>query len=195
MAQKIEKATHEDLTSICGPEFKTPNWLTRPGRLECRDQWPLVQEIYRALTGRQLPDSMPRRERRKVDGVFREPSGQKFIFELDEKQHFNEFRETTIGLYPESLQLGFSRDRWTEQCQKKKKLEGGGFAKPKPPLFPDENGRHRQRAFRDALTDILPLEFGFAPTIRLADFEVRDWMFGPDAVDHMGVLLAERLGV
>lgn len=63
MAREIEKATTKALTDICGPELKTPDWLMRPGRLECGDQWPLIQEIYRTLTGCQLPDLMPRRER------------------------------------------------------------------------------------------------------------------------------------
>ena len=195
MAREIEKAAHAILTHICGPEIGTPAWLMRPGRLECRIQWPLVQEIYHALTGRQLPDTMPSRERRAVDGAFRWSASEPFIFELDEKQHFNDYRAKTIGLYPATMHLGFSRDRWIEHCLKKRKLEGGGFAEPKPPLFPGENGRHRQRAFRDALTDILPSEYGFAPTLRLADFEVRDWILGPDAADRVTVLIADRLGV
>ena len=192
---RLEDAACEILTAIYGPEIETPPWLKRPGFLECRSQWPLVQDIYRALTGRQLPETMPPRERRKVDGVFVGPAGRPFIYEMDEKQHFNEFRETTIRLYPETVRLGFSSAQWIERCLQKRTLEGGSFAKPKPPLFPGKNGRHRQRAFRDALTDILPSEYGFAPTLRLADFEVRDWIFSPDATDRMTVLIADRLGL
>ena len=44
------------------------------------------------------------------------------------------------------------------------------------PLFPGEGARHRQRAFRDALTDILAPDYGFAPTLRIAHFEVKDWI-------------------
>lgn len=137
---------------------------------------------------------MPPREWRRVDGVFQGPSGRPFIFELDEKQHFNEFRAATLRLYPESIRLGFSKNSWIERCAQKRKLEGGGFAKPKPPLFPNENGRHQQRAFRDALADILPQEHGYAPTLRLADSEVRDWISEPGAVDRMAQLVADRLG-
>ena len=32
--------------------------------------------------------------------------------------------------------------------------------------------RHRQRAFRDALADLLPALHGFGPTIRIGHFEV-----------------------
>ena len=193
MAQEIEKAAHDILTDICGDAIPTPKWLLRPGRNECCTQWPLICNIYSALTELSLPDVMPCRESRCVDGVFHGPQGQTFIFELDEKQHFNKFRAKTISLYPSTLRLAFYRDQWMERCLKKDKLEGGGFAKPKPPLFPDTNGRHRQRAFRDALADILPLEYGFAPTLRLADFEICDWIFGPDAKDQMTRLLAGRL--
>lgn len=156
MAREAEKAAHALLTRICGPEIETPGWLKRSGRIECRNQWPLVEDIYRALTGRELPDIMPSRERRTVDGVFRGPDGRLFIFELDEKQHFNEFRKTTLTLYPEMAPLAFSRELWIKHCALKRKLEGGGFARPRPPLFPGANGRHRQRAYRDALTDLLP---------------------------------------
>ena len=194
MAQKIEKAVHRILTTIYGQDKGTPNWLMRPGRKECGSCWPLVQEIYHELTGEKLPEKMPSRERREVDGVFQTTNDLYFIFELDEKQHFNAYRSVTLSLYPQNLLVGFSIDLWVNICNKKSKLEGGGFAKPKPPLFPGENGRHRQRAFRDSLTDILPSEYRFLPTLRLADFEIRDWIFDPDAQDRIEKLVKTRLG-
>lgn len=194
MAQDIEKAANAILTEIFGPTIRTPDWLQRPGRHECRDQWPLVQQMYQAITGCVLPDTMPSRERRRVDGVFHGHSDRPFIFELDETQHFNMYRAATLRLYPNTLQLGFSKDNFIQHCRQKKKLEGGGFAKPKPPLFPDTNGRHQQRAFRDALTDLLPQEHGFAPTLRLADFEIHDWIHTSEAIDHMVQLIKTRLG-
>ncbi len=121
------------------------------------------------------------------------PSDHPFIFELDET-HFNTYRATTLRLYPDTLQIGFSKDHWIRHCLQKKKLEGGSFAKPKPPLFPDTNGRHQQRAFRDALVDLLPQEHGFAPTLCLTDFEIRDWIRTPEATDHMIQLIETRLG-
>ena len=194
MPRETEKAVHAILTGICGPEVCTPAWLKRPGLLECRSLCPSVQDIYRVLASCRLPDTMPPRERRTVDGVFHLRSGQSFIFELDEKQHFNGFRATTLRMYPDTMRLRFSKDRWIERCLHKKKLEGGGFATPKPPLFPGENGRHRQRVFRDALSNLLPQEHGFAPTLRLADTEIRDWIFSPDAADRMTVLISDKLG-
>ena len=193
MAREIETAAHEVLTAICGRTQETPVWLMRPGRVECRNRWSLVQEIYQALTGGLLPDTPPPRERRTVDGVFHGTDGRAFIFELDEKQHFNTFRAATLDLYPADLPLGFYIRPWMDRCHQKTKLEGGGFAKPKPPLFPGGNGRHRQRAFRDALTDILPSEYGLLPTLRLGDFAIRDWIFCTNAHDRMKALLEARL--
>lgn len=164
----------------------------RPGKAECRERWLLVKEIYCKLTGDILPEEMPRREYRKLDGVFRRPDNLHFIFELDEKQHFNKFRSETLELYPADLPVAFFVELWIKRCNRKSSLEGGGFAKPKPPLFPGKNGRHRQRAFRDALADIVPLQYGFLPTLRLGDFEVRDWIFESDAHDRMKDLIAGR---
>ena len=194
MAREIEKAVHRVLTTIYGEDKGTPDWLKRPGRIECGSYLSLIQEIYHELTGGELSDEMPLREWRKVDGMFQTKGGL-FIFELDEKQHFNAYRSKTLSLYPKNLLVGFSIDLWVKICNKKSKLEGGGFAKPRPPLFPGENGRHRQRAFRDSLTDILPSEYGLLPTLRIADFEIRDWIHESKAQDRMEKLVESRLGV
>ena len=192
MAQEIEKAVHRVLTTVYGEDKGTADWLKRPGRKECGTYWSLIQEIYHELTEGELPDEMPSREWRKVDGVF-QIKGCLFIFELDEKQHFNTYRSKTLSLYPKNTLVGFSIDLWVKICNRKSKLEGGGFAKPKPPLFPGVNGRHRQRAFRDSLTDILPSEYGFLPTLRIADFEICDWIFESEAQDRMENLIESRL--
>jgi hypothetical protein len=61
-------------------------------------------------------------------------------------------------------------------------------------MFPGENGRHMQRAFRDALCDILPSEHGFLPTLRLGDFDVGSWIERDSASERMIALLDEKLG-
>jgi hypothetical protein len=43
-------------------EEAAPTWLVRPGRAECLDVWPLVQDVYRSLTDHALPEQMPERE-------------------------------------------------------------------------------------------------------------------------------------
>lgn len=74
-----------------------------------------------------------------------------------------------------------------------KRLPGGGFARPCPPLFPDPGGRHLQRAFRDGLADLLPSVHGWRPTLRIADFEVVDWIHAADVADRMAALVGRRL--
>jgi hypothetical protein len=153
----------------------------------------LVQEIYNDLTGLERPDTMPPRERRQVDLVLRERGQPPRIVEVDETQHFNRFRGRTLRAYPRSVRVAFPKRVWLDASDRKSRLEGGGFGVAKPPLFPGDGGRHRQRAFRDMLADVLPLAHGWLSTLRIADFEAVGWLFGPDDKRHMRALLDERL--
>jgi hypothetical protein len=116
---------------------------------------------------------MPPRERRTVDCVLQRRGEPPRIVEFDEKQHFNSFRALTIRAYPRTAAVAFDRRAWLRACEAKRRLEGGGFGLPKPPLFPDEDGRHRQRAYRDAVADLLPAVHGWCPT--LASPTLRWW--------------------
>lgn len=155
----------------------TPAWLQRPGPEECGELWPLVRRIYRRLTGLQLPAAMPPRERREVDGMIGGLGSPWRLVEVDEAQHFNEFRAMTLSLYPEQVPLGFPKEVWLEASRHGRLIGPPGYWRPKPPLFPMDGGRHRQRAFRDALADLLPPLHGFAPTVRIGDFEVIPWIW------------------
>src|SRR5918998_4212015 len=190
MPKEIEHAVVRLVTDILGASTaSTPDWLVRPRRAECGDFWPLVRSIYSELTGLELPDEMRKVERRTVDAVLVVPGSPPRILEVDEKQHFNAYRAMTLRRYKDDLPLAFNADLWIARSDTKTKLEGGGFGRPVPPLFPGDGGRHRQRAFRDALTDILAPHHGFAPTLRIADFEVKDWISSPDRADRMQRLL------
>jgi hypothetical protein len=149
--------------------------------------------MYAELTGMELPDVMPSRERRTVDCVLQRRGEPPRIIEFDETQHFNRYRAVTLRGYPRSVQVAFDRGVWLRACDAKNRLEGGGFGRPKPPLFPHEDGRHRQRAYRDGLADLLPAVHGWLPTLRIADFEVKAWIYGRDARARMADLLAKRL--
>ena len=46
-----------------------------------------------------------------------------FIFELDEKQHFNSYRSKTLSLYPKNLLFEFSIELWVKICNKKSILK------------------------------------------------------------------------
>jgi hypothetical protein len=190
MPLELERAVTALVVRVLDAQIvPTPSWLIRPGSEECGQRWPLIQAIYRDLTELELPDVMRSVERREVDAVLEVNGEPARILEVDERQHFNEFRAKTLRHYAGDVPLAFDAAAWIVRSQQKSRLEGGGFAKSKPPLFPGENGRHRQRAFRDALTDILPPEHGFAATLRIGDFEVKDWIFGGDSEERMRRLL------
>ena len=149
-----------------------PAWLVRPGREELANLWSLARAVYRDLTGLELPERMPSRERRRLDIVLTHPDGAQQIVEFDERQHFTGARLMTLRYY-NGIDSGFDVSAWAERCAA---LEGrepkGGFARPKPPLFPGDGGRHRQRAFRDFLADALPIQYGWLPTRRFQDREL-----------------------
>lgn len=46
-------------------------------------------------------------------------------------------------------------------------------ASPLPSSFPGDGGRHKQRAFRDLLADLIPPLNGWQPTCRVSDDEVK----------------------
>ena len=176
-----------------GRTLEMPPWLVRPVRAECGKLWPLVRRIYDDLTGLELPEVMRPVERRQVVCVFSVKGQPPRILEVDETQHFNTYRARTFRHYMGKIPLAFDAALWVERSEAKVKLEGGGFSKPKPPLFPEEGGRHRQRAFRDALCDILPLSRGYLPTLRVAHFQVEQWIFTSVACQRMKELLTLAL--
>ena len=140
MAHEAEEGARELLKKICGAPLATPTWLKRPGKIGCGFRWELVRTIYQAITGEELSlVIMPSRETRRVDGVFCF-EGTTSIYELDEVQHFNSFRAATLAHYPDDLRVGFDKAAWLRRCASKKKLEGGGWAKERPPFVP---GRKR----------------------------------------------------
>jgi hypothetical protein len=196
MAGDLQNAVVPLVARILDAELvATPPWLLRPGPPECGSCWQTVCSIYRELTALELPEAMPPRETRRVDAVLNTGDGQPRILEVDETQHVNRYRALTLRHYPPEAQVAFPIEKWIEQSEKKTRLEGGGFGKPKPPLFPAEYGRHAQRAFRDALADLLPPDHGWQPTLRIGDFEVLGWIYTGDADARMRELLTARLSL
>lgn len=195
MALELQKAVLNLVVNVTGGSIvsDTPNWLKRPGKVECGARWPLVCGIYRKLTGLELKEVMPRKESRRVDGTLRCVGLAARIIEFDESQHFNRYRGITLSQYPVELQLAFDRETWIRYSRDEPRQKSGGWAKPKPPLFDTVGGRHLQRAFRDALADILPPDHGFEPTLRIADFEVKLWVNAANAPQRMDELLRRKL--
>jgi hypothetical protein len=197
MAGEMELAVRRLVVDVLGATWDrgTPAWLNRPGQSECGVEWPRIQQIYFDLTGLTLPATMPDRERRRLDAILHLPGQPPRILEVDEDQHFNQYRAQTLGHYGDDITVAFDIETWKRESERPRKLRGGGFAAPKPPLFPGDGGRHRQRAFRDALADILPPLHGYQATLRIAAFEVRSWIASTDARERMLQLLEHRLNM
>ncbi|GAB3572539.1 hypothetical protein GCM10027405_39440 [Arthrobacter alkaliphilus] len=184
----IEQATGDSLRrEAC------PDWLRRPGITGCGQDWGTVKGLYRMLTGLELPNEMPPRETRRLDAIWTDSSGRSRVIEYDEGQHFNKFRNVLLGNYPDIVPVAFDKERWMIRCTTHEDIRGGGFSKPRPPLFPMDGGRNYQRAFRDMLADVLPPARGWRPTLRIGHFEVDSWLYTRDAVDRMRNLLASKL--
>lgn len=188
---RVLDLVHSSLRTAMDRE-SCPAFMRRPGMLECGALWETISQAYHALTGLVLPDVMPSRERRQLDAIVTLRDGSSCVVEVDEVQHFNAFRALTLQHYPSGSRVAFDPGVWLQHSLASTKLRGGGWADPKPPLFPGENGRHRQRAFRDMLADLLPAEYGWAPTLRIAYFEVEDWLGQPDATERMSALLGTK---
>lgn len=193
MTSKLETCAKKLIEAATGNtlRYETPDWLLRPGKLECAGSWPFICEVYRALTGLQLPDDMPEADRRIVDGILVEKDGLRIV-EIDGGYHFNRYRRLTLEMYPADVALAYDRRIWISRSGDKAGPTHGKRAVPRPPLFPDEGGRHLQRAFRDVLADLLPPLYGFLPTLRVGYFEEKVYSRAIDPVAAMRQLLAGK---
>lgn len=178
-------------------EEAAPDWLVRPGRAECGPRWDFLCEAYGELTGLVLPDIMPVRERRRLDAVIvGRAGGPPRVLEIDEKQHFSGPRAATLALYDDSVPVAFDVATWLDLSRRRASREpGGGFARPCPPLFPGPGGRHKQRAFRDLLADVLPPTRGWWPTIRVSDDEVKRVLSADDSPTAALSLLTTKIAL
>lgn len=169
-----------------------PDWLRRPGVDEMGVAWPLVSDVYSELTGLELPEIAPLREHRRLDAIVT-MAGVPRVVEFDENQHFTAPRLQTLAHYGEGATVAFDVGYWRGGCVARAGKEpGGGFAAPKPPLFPGTGGRHRQRAFRDFLADMIPAQYGRLPTVRFEIVEVTRALSSDNVTSAIGKLWESR---
>lgn len=143
MARELQNRVLDLVELVTGqrlPREVCPAWLRRPGRAECGGTWPVVREIYATLTGRDLPYAMPSRETRSIDATFCDADGRQRIVEVDEVQHFSPERALSLRRYPLGTVTAFDVSTWIARSESDLPRRGGGFAKPKPPLFPEAGG-------------------------------------------------------
>ena len=197
MPPPIQKAVLDLVLQVTGGRIETaaPDWLMRPGKQASGKRWPLLRSIYHDLTGLDLPEILPAGNWRGLDGFVSAAGAAPRVIEVDEGLHFNNYRGMTLRRYPANWPLAYDVKVWIRKSHDEPRTSGtsGGAAKPVP-LFHGDSGRHQQRAFRDALADILPPDHGYLPTLRIADFEVKGWIGTASARKRMEELLEERLG-
>src|SRR5688500_5388223 len=120
MPRKMERAVIELVRKVYGgDERPTPDWIQRPGRAEGGRRWKLMCELYAELSGMELPELMPPRERRDLDIVLQRRGEPPRIIEFDETQHFNAYRAQTIRGYPRSVLVAMDRRAWLKTCDAK----------------------------------------------------------------------------
>jgi len=77
------------------------------------------------------------------------------IVEFDESQHFTGPRGLSLSFYPKAIRLGYNKEEWLKRCITLNRHDNH------PP------DRDEQRAWYDALRDLLPAYFGMNPTVRI----------------------------
>jgi hypothetical protein len=80
---------------------------------------------------------------------------QKLIVEFDESQHFSRPRLISLSLYPDDLKFGFSLARWKALCRRIDAVDD------------TPTDRDERRAWYDTVRDLVPIIYGFKPTVRL----------------------------
>lgn len=92
-------------------------------------------------------------------------SGQ--LVEIDEIQHFTAARLTSLSLYPSRVSFGFSIDHYRSLIDTWKAKANAVFTRRWSPDFDFVGGRRAQRAYYDALKDLLAPTFTGMPVLRI----------------------------
>lgn len=170
----------------CFYEYK-PDWLLSNPSEQLIENRSELSQLYDKLTEnnfslkekiRELP-AKKLKQKQSFDIWIGEPFN--FAIEFDEKQHFNQFRKISLDFYNKidiKYPIGIYKEL-NNQIVIKPGKSGFTRLKSNDPLFPEiqegerQDNRIRQRAFRDFLKDLLPIENGFNPTLRIP-YQVTD---------------------
>ena len=145
------------------------SWVNQRGHLGLPEQarqavGDVLQAMFDALGGD--PVAQAAKPPRALPGDFiHAPSGT--FVEVDELQHFTSFRALTLTMYPGEVALGFDLDEYVDLCSvwavRADRYRAGKAAAGFGP-----GGRQRQRAFHDALRDLVVPAMGHPPLVRAA---------------------------
>jgi len=81
------------------------------------------------------------------------------VIEVDEVQHFTTAREVSLDHYPAGVHLGFSLDDYRLLVRRHRSEGDRAFAHKRAADFDFAGGRQAQRAYNDALRDLLSPTF------------------------------------
>lgn len=124
---------------------------------------PALSTIFAALGGQE--DAQVAKKVIALRGDFYHPPTRTFL-ETDEMQHFTSFRLRTLELYPPETPLGFDADTYESLCRQwAKKADRYRASKDATGFGP--GGRQRQRAYNDALRDLVIPAMGYPPVVRV----------------------------
>ena len=147
------------------------NWfINKHNKDHFKTHFNCIDKIFKKLDG----DIEANRNKRTVsldcDAYF--GGNLNFIFEFDEFQHFSSARLKTFTDYPPELSTSFSVEDWKKHCFLNKN-KADKYRKSKHTAdFNFEGGRTNQRAYLDCFRDLLPIDHGLNPTLRINEFEV-----------------------
>lgn len=98
--------------------------------------------------------------------LFHQPTG--CVIEVDEVQHFTSARLVTLDHYPADVPLGFALADYRSLVERWRPKGDRAYPHKVSVDFPQPGGRQAQRAYNDALRDLLAPSFTGHPVIRLA---------------------------
>ncbi|KRD41301.1 hypothetical protein ASE38_16950 [Cellulomonas sp. Root930] len=143
-------------------------WLNQRGHLglpaEAEGVLDVLERIFVALGGNR--DEQATKRLTALPGDFvHAPSGT--FIEIDEHQHFTSHRLRTLELYPPDVALGFDLATYVDLCRQWSG-RSDRYRMSKAARGFGEGGRQRQRAYHDALRDLVTPAIGLPPIIRAA---------------------------
>lgn len=143
-------------------------WINQRGHLALPPRaaevaGPALEAIFLALGG-QSAAQRGKRVTALPGDFYHVPTGT--FIETDETQHFTSFRLRTLELYPQGVPLGFDESLYTNLCrQLAPTADRYRAAKDATGFGP--GGRQRQRAYNDALRDLVIPAMSHPPVIRI----------------------------
>ena len=149
-------------------EAASEPWLNQRGHLglpaQAAEAATVLSRIFDALGG-QL-EAQSGKSSRSLPGDFRHAESGTLV-EVDESQHFTSFRLRTLDLYPTGWPLGFDVDEYRELCREWAP-RSDRYRAAKSAIGFGDGGRQRQRAYHDALRDLVTPVMGRPPLVRAA---------------------------